>query len=126
MPTAPVKKIAQFRRLVRLYAVQDLRHFPWRSRTTPYRVLVSELMLQRTGATQVARVYGTFLRRFPTLRRASRASAGELARVLRPLGRNDRYRDIARAFAHLVAERAGRVPNQLAELLCIPAVGPYT
>ncbi len=120
------KRITRFRKLVRAYAVRGLRRFPWRSRTTPYRVLVSELMLQRTGAAQVARVYGTFLRRFPTLRRASRASAGELARVLRPLGRVARYRIVVRAFAHLVVERAGRVPNQLKDLLCIPAVGPYT
>jgi len=126
MPTALSKKIGRFRRIVRSYATRELRRFPWRSRTTPYRVLVSELMLQRTGATQVARVYGTFLRRFPTVRHASRARAGELARVLRPLGRTDRYRVVARAFAYLTAERAGRVPSQLKELLCIPAIGPYT
>jgi len=119
-------KIARFRRLVRTYAEKRLRPFPWRTRTTPYRVLVAELMLQRTGATQVTRVYGTFIKRFPTLRSAALARPSQLARALRPLGRSDRYRVISRAFRYLTTERGARIPADLEELLRIPAVGPYT
>lgn len=126
--TSPVssRDIAKFRRLVRSYASGRLRSFPWRVRTTPYRVLVSELMLQRTGAVQVSRVYEKFVRRFPNLSRVAAARSQTLARTLLPLGRTGRARDIARAFEYLMDNHAGHIPRRLDQLLRVPAVGPYT
>jgi len=116
----------RFRRGILAYASHGLRDLPWRRRTTPYRVLVSELMLQRTGAAQVAAVYSGFLRQYPSLRSAARASGASLRKSLSPLGRTKRYRDIARAFAYLSLQHGGRIPSQEKALLAIPAVGMYT
>jgi len=120
------REVQRLRRLVGRYAARSLRRFPWRIRTTPYRVLVAELMLQRTGAAQVTPVFKRFLERFPGLLAAAQARATALAKVLFPLGRTDRHRVFRRAFQYLVEEHRGRIPNRLDELLKVPAVGPYT
>lgn len=124
--TSQPDKIRQFRRLVTLYARRSLRSFPWRKTTSPYPVLLAEMMLQRTGAPQVRPVYQQFLQRFPTVRRVAEARPNSLYRSLRPLGRTNRYRVLARAFQQLHSEHGGRVPDRLEELLDVPGVGPYT
>ena len=127
MPQAvPRLKINKFRRGVINYSKRDLRRFPWRVRTTPYRVLVSELMLQRTGAGQVVSVYLKFLENLPTLKLAADAKSQKLKRLLFPLGRTDRYRVLAQTFRHLGREHSCRVPNNLEELMRVPGIGPYT
>jgi A/G-specific adenine glycosylase len=93
---------------------------------SPYGILVAEMMLQRTGAAQVQRVYGPFLRKYPTLRRAVRSTSRSLAESLRPLGRVERYKQFRRAFKYLAQEHAERIPATFEELSRIPAVGPYT
>ena len=127
MPVAvTLREVQVLRRLVGRYATGNLRNFPWRRRTTPYRVLVAELMLQRTGAVQVTPVFKRFLERFPGLRAAAQAKTTVLAKILFPLGRTDRHRVFQRAFEYLVDQHRGRVPNRLDQLLKVPAVGPYT
>lgn len=120
------RKVRRLRQLVGRYAARSLRTFPWRRHTTPYRVLVAELMLQRTGAAQVTPVFERFVERFPRLSVAARARPAAMARLLFPLGRIDRHRVLRKAFQYLVSEHGGRVPNRLDQLLKVPAVGPYT
>jgi len=125
VPVTP-REVGRLRRLVGRYAARSLRRFPWRTHTTPYRVLVAELMLQRTGAAQVKPVFQRFMGRFPRLTAAARAKPVALAKVLFPLGRTDRYRGFQKTFQYLATQHKGRVPNRLDQLLKVPGVGPYT
>jgi len=120
------RKRLRLRHLVARFAARSLRGFPWRKRTTPYRVLVAELMLQRTGAAQVTPVFERFVNRFPGLEAAAQAKPAALARVLFPLGRTDRHRLFRKAFRYIATQHKGRVPKRLDQLLKVPAVGPYT
>ena len=100
------------------------RPLPWRGERDPYRVLVSEVMLQQTQAGRIVRAYPVFLRRFPTVQKLAEAEAADVLRAWGGLGYNRRALNLWRA-ARLVVER-GRFPGSVAELEALPGVGPYT
>ena len=89
-PTSP----AMFRRRILTWYGRSGRDLPWRRTQDPYRVLVSEVMLQQTQVSRVLPVYRRFLRRFPTLGALSRAPLGEVLREWSGLGYNRRARDL--------------------------------
>jgi A/G-specific adenine glycosylase len=98
------------------------RDLPWRRTPDPYRVLVSEVMLQQTQVTRVIPAYRRFLRRFPTLRALSRAPLGAVLREWSGLGYNRRARDL-----HRVARvHPSGLPRTIAELDALPGIGAYT
>ncbi len=102
------------------------RAYPWRGATDPYRVLVSEVMLQQTQAARVAPAYRSFVRRFPTLRSLARASRAEVLRAWGTLGYNRRAVALAETARIVVREHDGRLPRRPAELVRLPGIGPYT
>jgi A/G-specific adenine glycosylase len=97
------------------------RDLPWRRTRDPYRVLVSEVMLQQTQVSRVLPAYRRFLRRFPTLRALSRAPLGEVLREWSGLGYNRRARDL-----HRIARMGPSLPRAVAGLDALPGIGPYT
>ena len=98
------------------------RDLPWRRTRDPYRVLVSEVMLQQTQVSRVLPAYRRFLRRFPTLRELSSAPLGDVLREWSGLGYNRRARDL-----HRIARMcASGLPNTVDGLDALPGVGSYT
>jgi len=103
------------------------RAYPWRtSKPNPYRVLVSEVMLQQTQAARVAPAYRSFLRRFPTVRALARAPRSEALRAWSGLGYNRRAVALSEAARAIVRDHGGRVPSDPAVLATLPGIGPYT
>ncbi len=102
------------------------RAFPWRTWRSPYRVWVSELMLQQTRADQALPYYLRFMRRFPSLRRLAAASLDDVLKAWEGLGYYARARNLHRSAQFLIKERGGRLPRTHAQLLELPGVGPYT
>jgi A/G-specific adenine glycosylase len=102
------------------------RAYPWRGTGDPYRVLVSEIMLQQTQAARVVPVYRSFLRRFPSIRALARASPGDVLRAWSGLGYNRRAVALHEASRAVIRDHGGRIPADLEELLRLPGVGPYT
>jgi A/G-specific adenine glycosylase len=114
------RRVRVRRRLLRWWRAEG-RDFPWRHTRDPWAVLLAELMLQRTRADLVPRVYEEAMRRYPTAAAFADAPRDELAVLLRPLGflrRNERLRLAADAC------RDG-VPRTMAGLLAVPGVGRY-
>ncbi len=105
---------------------RNRRAFPWRSTRDPYKVLIAEFMLQRTGALQTVPVYRAFARTFPSLKRARAASDRALAEILEPLGRTGRVHQLREALETIACEFGGKVPAEEEALLRIPGVGRYT
>lgn len=113
------------RRLLRWYA-RHHRDLPWRRTRDPYRILVSEIMLQQTQVERVLPKYREFLRRYPSLEALARAPVREVREAWYPLGYNTRpvrLRTIART---VVRAYAGRLPDTREELLRLKGIGPYT
>ena len=102
------------------------RAYPWRRRPTPYRVLVSEVMLQQTQAARVVPAFVRFVAAFPTLRALAAAPAAGVLRAWDGLGYNRRAVALSRAAREIRARHGGRVPRDPEALRALPGVGPYT
>jgi A/G-specific adenine glycosylase len=99
------------------------RRFPWRDTQDPYRILVSEVMLQQTQASRVVPAYLRFLERFPTAEALAEADLGEVLAAWQGLGYPRRAARL-RAAAARVAEQGW--PTTSSALRDLPGVGPYT
>ena len=118
--------IPDFQRLILDWGRDNRRDMPWRDTRDPYKILVSEVMLQQTQVSRVIPIYEKFLREFPTLEALAAASQPNLLRTWQGLGywnRALRLRDAARM---VVNEFAGQFPRDPATLRTLPGVGPYT
>lgn len=105
---------------------RSARAFPWRETRDPYRILVSEIMLQQTQAERVVPKYLAFLEQFPTLQDLAAAAPADVIRAWSGLGYNRRALNLQRACRAIVEERGGVVPDAVDELRRLPGIGPYT
>lgn len=113
------------RRLFAFYNARS-RDLPWRREADPYRVWVSEVMLQQTRVEAVIPYYERWMRRFPTLDALAEADVDDVLREWQGLGYYARARNLHRA-ARLVRERYhGQIPGDLEALRQLPGVGEYT
>ena len=102
------------------------RDLPWRRTRDPYRVLVSEFMLQQTQVSRVLDYYGPFLRRYPTVEALAGARRSAVREAWEGLGYYRRAANLHRLAKEVVRRHNGVVPDDPAELLRLPGVGPYT
>ena len=116
--------LSKFQDGVLQWAVPDhLRDFPWRHTQDPYRLLLSELMLRRTQARQVAPTYQNFFQRWPDLESFLQADTKALGQVLLPLGLQWRIQNILELRESL--RDLGYIPLDYEGLLGLPGVGDY-
>lgn len=108
------------------WARGSLRDTPWRRTRDPWRVLVSETMLQQTQVDRVLPRYERFVARFPTAAACAVAPSGEVIELWQGLGYNRRAVALHRAATVVVERHGGEVPSGLDDLLGLPGVGPYT
>jgi A/G-specific adenine glycosylase len=100
------------------------RDLPWRSTRDPYRIWVSEIMLQQTRAQAVIPYYLRFLERFPTVEALAMAREEEVLTAWSGLGYYSRARNLLRTASRIAA--AGVFPRTAAELRALPGIGDYT
>ena len=120
------ERIRSFRARIRAHYRTHGRIMPWRETRDPYRILVSEVMLQQTQVERVRAKYAAFLAEFPDV--ASLAAA-PLDRVLarwQGLGYNRRAVALQRCARILVRQHGGRVPEDPAALVALPGIGAAT
>jgi len=113
------------RRLLRWYAHHQ-RDLPWRKSKNPYRVWLSEVMLQQTQVETVKPYFLRFLKAFPTVHRLAEANEQEVLRLWEGLGYYRRARQLHAAAGQVVAEHGGRFPDDVATLQTLPGIGRYT
>ncbi|HEX9122056.1 MAG TPA: A/G-specific adenine glycosylase [Actinomycetota bacterium] len=100
--------------------------YPWRKIRDPYRIWVSEIMLQQTQAPRVVAAYRAFLRKFPSLRSLAAAPRRDVVAAWGDLGYNRRAVALSEAARAVVREFGGRFPAEPSDLRRLPGVGPYT
>ncbi|MBP6011026.1 MAG: A/G-specific adenine glycosylase [Alphaproteobacteria bacterium] len=125
----PQKRTALVKRLLDWYDTHR-RRLPWRAlpgeTPDPYRVWLSEIMLQQTTVATVGPYFHNFLKRWPTMKALAAAPVEEVMSAWAGLGYYSRARNL-HACAQVVAERhAGKLPADEAELQKLPGIGPYT
>ena len=112
------------RRLLAWYE-KSRRRLPWRETRDPYRIWVSEVMLQQTQVKTALPYYRRFIREFPTLRKLAEADLGDVLKRWEGLGYYARARNLHRAAGMLAAGSGGRVPDRWDEFRALPGVGDY-
>lgn len=104
----------------------SLRDLPWRRTRDPWRVLVSEVMLQQTSVARVLPKFETFLDEFPTPVALAQAPLGDALRLWTGLGYPRRCRNLREAAIAITTQHGGEFPRSLEELLALPGIGQYT
>src|SRR5205085_4810565 len=102
------------------------RALPWRATRDPYRIWVSEVMLQQTQAATVIPFYKRFLEQFPNIAALAAADDRVLMKAWEGLGYYARARNLRAAAQTIVREHSGKLPTSTAALLKLPGFGPYT
>ncbi|WP_195984270.1 A/G-specific adenine glycosylase [Clostridium sp. D33t1_170424_F3] len=105
---------------------RNARSLPWRDRPEPYRVWVSEIMLQQTRVEAVKPYFARFMEELPTVAALAAAPEQQLMKLWEGLGYYSRARNLQRAAQVLVEQYDGKLPADYEELLRLPGIGPYT
>lgn len=108
------------------YQRHGRRSLPWRRTKNPYYILVSEIMLQQTQVDRVIPKYTSFLKQFPTVKRLSEVSLGDVLREWQGLGYNRRAKLLHQCAIQIGNEYKGKFPKTHAELMKLPGIGHYT
>lgn len=103
---------------------ENSRDLPWRRDPSPYKVLVSEIMLQQTQVSRVVPKFNDFMKTFPTIESLAKAKTKQLLQVWSGLGYNRRAIWLKEAASQIVAR--GEFPQVVKELQNLKGVGPYT
>ena len=117
----------QFRtRILKWFDHHGRKHLPWQENKTPYRVWLSEMMLQQTQVNTVIPYFVRFMQTFPDITALAHANEDDVLHLWAGLGYYSRARNVHRAAKFIVHERDGQFPETLDELIQIPGVGPST
>jgi A/G-specific adenine glycosylase len=102
------------------------RDFPWRWRSDPYKILIAEILLQKTKAEKVVPVFNSFSSKYPDVEKLSAASVSELKNEIKILGlHTQRATKLQKLAGILVEKYNGTVPSNKKELLELPGIGIY-
>jgi A/G-specific adenine glycosylase len=124
-PFPAARRRALRRRLLDWYA-RHRRDLPWRRTGDPYRIWLSEAMLQQTRVETVLPYYERFIARFPDIQSLADADEQDVLKAWEGLGYYSRARNLKRAAEQVVTEHAGQLPSDAAALDALPGIGPYT
>ncbi len=125
-PLPRQQPLAPIRETLLLWYDRHARDLPWRGEPDPYRIWLSEIMLQQTRVETVLPYYDRFLRDYPTLDALSAASEEEVLKRWEGLGYYARARHFLGAVREVLARYGGRVPPDPGEFKRLPGVGDYT
>lgn len=123
--TPPVKEISKLRQKILRWFRKNQRNYPWRETTDPFKILIAEMMLRRTKADQVKKVYEQFFEKYPDIESILNADEKDIENTLHPLGLKWR----TPAFIHVAREIKEKynckVPDRRETLEELPGVGEY-
>src|SRR5260370_21163807 len=120
------RELATFRKQLLGWFGQFRRELPWRQTKDPYRIWLSEIMLQQTRVAAAIPYYERFLERFPDVRALAAAPLEEILRAWSGLGYYSRARNLQKAAQQIVAKYGGQFPSRLEDALALPGIGSYT
>lgn len=120
------RELAAMRTALVRWSESNTRAMPWRNIGDPYRVWVSEVMLQQTTVAAVIPYYQRFLQRFPDVASLAKANEADVLRLWEGLGYYSRARNLHRGAQVIVTNHGGKFPRAAPELQTLPGIGRYT
>jgi len=125
-PTSNQQQTRQFQQALLAWFQQHRREMPWRENRDPYRVWVSEIMLQQTQVETVRGYFDRFLTAFPTVNALAEADEQEVLRLWEGLGYYRRARQLHASARQVIDKHDGEFPRSVDQLLALPGIGRYT
>jgi A/G-specific adenine glycosylase len=119
-------QFSAFRKQLLGWFRQFQRDLPWRRTSDPYRIWLSEIMLQQTRVAAAIPYYERFLQRFPDVHSLAAAQQEEVLRLWSGLGYYSRARNLQKAAQQIVAKHGGQFPPRFEDALALPGIGNYT
>lgn len=116
----------RFQQTIWNYYNAHKRLFPWRTTTDPYKILISEIMLQQTQTDRVVPYFNAWIKKFPTFKKLAAASTGDVLKAWQGLGYNRRALSLKKLAEVVVMTHAGKLPHDFDSLTALPGIGPYT
>jgi A/G-specific adenine glycosylase len=120
------RELTRFRKQLLPWFGQFQRDLPWRRDKDPYRIWLSEIMLQQTRVAAAIPYYERFLQHFPNIHALAEAPQEEVLRLWSGLGYYSRARNLQRAAQQIVAKHGAQFPKDEDEALALPGIGNYT
>lgn len=118
--------VRNFRNIIYRHYHENPRKLEWRMTSNPYRILVSEIMLQQTQVKRVSAKYKEFIKRFPSFKSLERSSLRDILEVWQGMGYNRRAVALKRIAETVISDFRGRLPSAEDELIKLPGIGKYT
>jgi A/G-specific adenine glycosylase len=118
--------LSAFRRRLNRWFADHARSLPWRGTRDPYRILVSEIMLQQTQVASVLGHYARWMERFPDFAALAAADESDVLHAWQGLGYYSRARNLHRTACTVATEYGGTFPRDLARIRSLPGIGRYT
>ena len=119
-------KAAEFQKKIIEWYEENKRQLPWRETSDPYKIWLSEIILQQTRVAQGLPYYERFVKSFPTVTSLANASQQQVLRLWQGLGYYSRARNLHTCAKVIVSEWQGTFPNNYKGLLTLKGIGPYT
>lgn len=121
-----MKNTPAIRRALLAWFYADARDLPWRKTTDPYKIWVSEIILQQTRVDQGLPYYERFIAAFPTVQALAKARQDRVLKLWEGLGYYTRARNMHKAAKQITAQYHGHLPRQAEVLALLPGIGRYT
>ncbi len=129
MPTTIVKKDLQLyftKNLMEWHGKSNKRIMPWKGEKDPYKIWISEIILQQTRVLQALSYYNNFINQFATLESLAKAEDNVVFKLWEGLGYYSRCKNILFTARHIINTPGGKFPNSYEEILGLKGIGPYT
>lgn len=126
MSIITTKEVSAFRAQIWGFYKHSGRNLPWRKTKNPYKILVSEIMLQQTQVARVLKKYSEFLKAFPDVKTLASAPLSEILRVWQGMGYNRRALALKSLAEEVMSRYGGEMPKKKKEFEKLQGVGPYT
>lgn len=118
--------MSDFTHAIYTWYLKNKRDLPWRNTTNPYKIWISEIILQQTRVVQGTNYYLRFIEKFPTLNLLANASEDEILKIWQGLGYYSRARNIHFTAKYIVKNHNGDFPKDYKSILALKGIGPYT
>ncbi|KQC05339.1 MAG: DNA glycosylase [Methanoculleus sp. SDB] len=118
-------KINKIRKQLIIWSSGNLRDFPWRNTRDLYEILIAEIMLHRTKADQVERLYTSFIRKFPDIQSIASEKRENLINELKSLGLTWRADLLHELAQNIVRDYEGKIPLKKEKIAELPGIGHY-
>ncbi|MFI5294475.1 MAG: A/G-specific adenine glycosylase [Thermodesulfovibrionales bacterium] len=121
-----VRSISRFRKMIYDHYLREGRPLPWRKTRNPYRILVSEIMLQQTQVGRVLDKYRLFIKAFPDFAALAEAPISDILNAWKGLGYNRRAISLKKIAETVVEQYGGSLPSDPEVLITLPGIGKYS